>query len=365
MLFCLAGAVAVFDGDRIAASTSRLAWGGAAFGFAGAVKAWAIVPVLVIAVLCLPGLRRAAVFAAGAAAGFVVPVLPFVLAAPRPFYNDVFVAQLARIGASTPVWHRLESMLGFPPGIRPWPHGTVLAACAALVAFVIITQAVAWRITRRPPPPLDWFATLTAALVVAMFLWPPYFAGHYSAFLAPFLALALALPVSRLAGSGAAATAHRAEPARNPWPARAGLAALSLAIVAGAALQAPPHPRLARPTAADRVVPRGACVATDQAAFLLLANRFSSDVPGCTQMVDGLGTDLALSGGHRPGRGAGRVPAVAAAWRQAFSHAGFVLLSRENTLRIAWTPGLLAYFHGNFRPVLYTPGFTVYARSRA
>src|SRR5207244_9927681 len=43
-LFCLAGAVAVFDGDRITASTKRLAWGGVLFGFAGAVEAWAIVP---------------------------------------------------------------------------------------------------------------------------------------------------------------------------------------------------------------------------------------------------------------------------------------------------------------------------------
>src|SRR6266705_111794 len=45
VLFCLAGAVAVFDGDRITASTRRMAWGGALFGVAGAVEAWAIVPV--------------------------------------------------------------------------------------------------------------------------------------------------------------------------------------------------------------------------------------------------------------------------------------------------------------------------------
>src|SRR5690242_14832547 len=40
VLFCLAGAVAVFDRDRITASTRRLAWGGVAFGFGGAVKVW-------------------------------------------------------------------------------------------------------------------------------------------------------------------------------------------------------------------------------------------------------------------------------------------------------------------------------------
>ena len=52
-LACLAGAVAVLDGDRITASTRRLAWGGAAFGFAGAVESWAILPVAVLLALCL------------------------------------------------------------------------------------------------------------------------------------------------------------------------------------------------------------------------------------------------------------------------------------------------------------------------
>src|SRR5215469_695488 len=62
VLFCLIGAVAVFDRDRVTASTRRLFWGGVAFGFAGAIKLWAIVPVLVIAALCARNLRRAAMF---------------------------------------------------------------------------------------------------------------------------------------------------------------------------------------------------------------------------------------------------------------------------------------------------------------
>ena len=81
VLFCLAGAVAVFDGDRITASTKRLAWGGVLFGFAGAVEAWAIVPVLVLAALCLPHIKRAAIYAGGVADGFLIPVLPFAIIA--------------------------------------------------------------------------------------------------------------------------------------------------------------------------------------------------------------------------------------------------------------------------------------------
>jgi hypothetical protein len=388
VLFCLAGAVALFDGDQVTAATRRLAWGGAAFGFAGAIKAWAIVPVLVIAVLCLPNLRRAALFLAGVAAGFLIPVLPFAIAAPGPFYDDVVVAQLARIGHRDIIWHRLESMIGIP-GAQNWTRGTLLTACLALVAFVIITQAAAWLATRRPPPPLDWFATLSAALVVVIFLWPPYFASHYSAFLAPFLALALALPVSRLVGlATAAGTRRHAAPGQRglggvagPKPAehgvagsgaalslaRAGLILVGVAIVAGAVAQVPTGSvsasRRGSPTVVGRLVPPGACVATDQASFLLLANRFTSNVPGCSQMVDGLGTDLALSRGRRPSSGAGKVPAVAAAWNHAFSHAEYVLLSDKSALRIPWTPQLKGYFDRNFKRWLHGYDYTLYKRT--
>lgn len=64
VLRCLIGALAVFDGDRLAGNTgrsvwrSRLVWGGAAFGFAGAVMVWAVLPVNAAAVLCLPQPRR-------------------------------------------------------------------------------------------------------------------------------------------------------------------------------------------------------------------------------------------------------------------------------------------------------------------
>src|SRR3984885_8561074 len=51
-LFCLIGALCVFDGDRFA-SGRRLAWGGVAFGFAAAVKLWALVPLAVIGLLLL------------------------------------------------------------------------------------------------------------------------------------------------------------------------------------------------------------------------------------------------------------------------------------------------------------------------
>src|SRR5260370_41851301 len=43
-LFCLAAAVMVFDGDRLADSRRRLAWGGGPFGFAGPTGAGGAMP---------------------------------------------------------------------------------------------------------------------------------------------------------------------------------------------------------------------------------------------------------------------------------------------------------------------------------
>jgi hypothetical protein len=53
---------------------------------------------------------------------------------------------------------------------------------------------------------------------------------------------------------------------------------------------------------------------------------------------------------------------VAAAWREAFSHAGYVVLSPMNSHRIAWTPALMGYFQQNFRQVQHGYGYTLYKR---
>ena len=385
VLFCLAGAVAVFDRDRITASTRRLAWGGVAFGFGGAIKVWTIVPVLVIIVLCLsrprasrppplrlPHVRRAAVFAGGVAAGFLIPVLPFVIASPGRFYDDVVVAQLARIGSRTAAWKRFNTMLGTPKVLSP----TTVVVLAIIVVLVVIAAYIAASlVTRRPPAPLDWFALVSAALIVVMFLWPPYYAAHYAAFLGPFLALSIALPVARLAEGIASRRATVDQPVAPdrptarpamPWLAQAGLIVLGAAVLAGAIAQAPPlnrqTSRFGAPAVTLRGVPSGACVLTDSAVYLLIANRFTSDVPGCSQMVDSLGTDLALGNGRRPGSGAGQDPAVSAAWHQAFSTAGWVLLTAKSSVRIPWNPALQAYFHSNFRPARHGNNYTLYVR---
>jgi hypothetical protein len=354
-LFCLAGALAVFDGDQLAGG-ARLVWGGVTFGFAGAVESWAILPVLVVLVLCLPNRKTAASFAAGVAAGFLVPVLPFAVLAPRQLYQSVVIGALVRYREPrVPDWIRVQDMIGLTH-LRHPGHLILLVAALALIGFVAAAAAAASLIAHRPPPPLEWFGVATAALVAAAFMWPPEFFSHFPAFLAPFLALAIALPASRLL-TVSPPFPRRAWAGRWPRRAAAGLAGLVLAsfavIQAGSETTLAPRVGPRAVAAARHAIPPGACVLTDQVSFTIAANRFFSTVPGCPQMIDPLVTDYALSPGRDGLNGAGRVPAVAAVMRNAFDHAQYVWLSGTyNRRRIAWTPALRAYFRRDFVRVL-------------
>jgi len=365
-LFCLAGAVAVFDGDRLAGSR-RLIWGGVTFGFAGAIESWAIMPVLIVVLLALPRPRKAAILVGGVAIGFLVPVLPFAALAPRRFYDGVFLAQLVRYHqVRVSVWTRLQDMAGLGD-LHHVSHTAIVLAALVLAGFVAVTLVAATLVTRRPPPPLEWFGVLTAALVVAVFMWPPGFFFHFPAFLAPFLAVALALPASRLLTASQPRAERMGIGPGTRWIA-AGLVVLVIGVftVTQARSEATLTPRVAPAAvaAARRAIPPGACVLTDQSSFTIAADRFTSSVPGCSQMIDPLGTDYALTPGRDGLHDAGRFPAVAAIMRYAFDHAQYVWLAGTyNLRRIGWTPALTAYFRSNFVRLRHdSRGDTLYVR---
>ncbi len=363
VLFCLVAALTVFDGDRLGGSR-RLVWGGVAFGFAGAIESWAILPVLVVVLLSLATPAKAMRLVTGIAAGFLVPVLPFAALAPRRFYESVFVAQLVRYRQPrVPVWTRLDDLTGLSALHGGPGHTTVLVTVLALAGFVL-TTAVAAALWHGPPPPLESFALLTTALVVIAFMWPPGFYFHFPAFLAPFLALSLALPLSRLLPGG---DRPRARP---EWLATAVACVLigGFAVIqAGSETALAPRVSPAALAAARRVIPPGACVVTDQVSFTIAANRFSSSAPGCSEMIDPLGAEYALTPGRDGLTGAGRFPAVVAIMRQAFGHAQYVWLAgRYNLRRIAWSPSLRAYFASHFTRVLTdAEGDALYVRHGA
>ncbi len=377
VLFCLLGALALFDRDRLTSSRKRLFWGGVAFGFAGCVEVWAIFPVLVLLVMLLPRIRRAAVYVGGVAVGFLVPVIPFAALAPKRFYQSLYVAQVAPRAGSTrvPLPARLSHMIGIVSIPASWlpahPRTLILAATAVLVIVVGAMIAVAWVRLRQGPPAIEWFALATTAVIVVMFMWPDQFHYHFAAFLAPFFAMSIALPLSRLLealGQGQGTSWLPATDGQQLWkPAAvvAGLAVVVLALVQGSYeshLQlryAPVAP------AVEKIIPKGACVATDQASYLLMANRFSPDQSNCPHMLDGLGSDLGFSNGLKPSTGAGKVAAVQAMWWDEFTHSQFIWLSYNSYRRIAWAgdPQLRAYFKAHFVQV-FKHGWhdTLYAR---
>jgi hypothetical protein len=387
VLFCLLGAVAVFDGDRLTASGRRLAWGGAAFGFAGAIEGWALVPVLVVLATSLPWVRRTLTFAAGVAGAFVIAVLPFAVLAPGRFYQSLIVAQVGHRAAAlrVPVWGRLKEMAGLSHANLPGRadllitqlhlrmHSTIVFTVIILVLLTVGGLAMEIAVTRRPPPALDGFALASSALIVILFLLPTQFHYHFAAFLAPFLGLAIALPAARLLTPGWESGAD-GRPVAGPLARGVtGLAAAILVVFTIFQVRAEGQLKAIIPptgpgsiAAFARPIPPGSCVATDEVSFLILANRFVTNVPGCSPMVDGTGTDLALSRGGTPGTGAGRNPAVAAAWRQVFAHARYAWLSAYSHRRIAWSPALRAYFNSHFVPVMSdSRGDVLYRRQRS
>ncbi len=381
VLFCLAGALAVLDGDHLTSSRRRLAAGGVAFGFAGVCKAWAIFPVAVLLILLLlpgPGglgrsLRRAAIFLGGIVAGFALPALPFVVLAPRAFYTSVIVAQWVRTDdVRIPTSFRVASMIGLSHG-PDLPHLLLAAVAAAIAGVAAGCSLLATVISRRWPPPLEIFALVTAALIVLAFVWPPDYYYHYAAFLGPFLALSVVLPVARLAEAArprlaagtAQGTAARTAPSAGY---RLGLAATAVIVLVLAVLQGrtAPDPELhgiADAVIADeQIIAPGSCVLADSVSYTIAANRFFSTEPGCPIMVDSIGTDYALSHGENAASGAGHTPAVQRVWLSALSRAQYVWLSGLWERRMPWTAPIASYFNAHFRLVRADASGRVYQR---
>ena len=377
VLFCLAGALAVMDGDHLTGSSRRLAGGGLAFGFAGVCKAWAVIPVLVLlGLLVLHRVpRRALIFLGGTVAGFALPVLPFAVLAPHAFYNSVIVAQWSRTDdVRISLWFRLASMIGLSHGPH-LPHVLLLAVACAIAAVAAGASLLATLASRELPPPLEIFALVSGALIVLAFWWPDDYYYHYAAFLGPFIALSVVLPIARLCRTPLPRLAPLPRPAPRPAtrPAprtvyRVAVAATAMVVLVLAVLQGrtqpdPNYKGVADAIVADeRIIPAGSCVVTDAVSYTIAANRFTSGVPGCPVMVDSIGTDYTLSHGRDGLNGAGNVPAVRRLWLSTLSHAQYVWLSGLFPRRIPWTPAISSYFTANFRLLRADASGRVYQR---
>jgi hypothetical protein len=349
-LCCLAGAAAIFDGDRMAGTGAhpggfrRLAWGGALLGFGVTVKIWALVPLALAGLLLAVTARRrrpVAVLAGGAALGFVVPVLPFAVLAPGPLVRDVVTSQLVRnaSGSTVSLTSRLADLAGLQLMSPRFSHALPLVVIGLVVALL---YAGAYATRARRPTALDAYALLGAVAVTVMLLWPRLYYSHYGAFDGPFLVLAIALPAGRLA-RGAAVPVALASVA-------AGLLGILLVAMGVAQFHAESGEQGVRVSAeADRLIPAGACVVTDSPAYTVAAGRFTSGDPGCPVMVDAFGTLFAMTGGHQRDATPAMVRPVVAVWQTTLAHAGYVWFTGDTIGQIPWNGELYGYFRSHFR----------------
>jgi alpha-1,2-mannosyltransferase len=365
-LFCLLGAVLLFDGDHLAGhrgvpgehGSRRAFWAGVCFGFGAAVKIWAAVPALVAWLLCLRARRDRVPFAGGFVVGIAVPCLPFLALAPSGFGRTVFVSELVqathgRVGA-TPRLADITGVIGLSSvGVDPkiWAGAT---AAGVLLLLVVI----AWLRGRRAgsrATALDWFALICTFVVTGMLFSPSEWYVHYAAFAGPFLAVLVGLSAARLV---AARQPPAEKPVKKPRPwvrVWAGVVAALLIAAMGAAdgyiVTTTLYP--ARDlSAASALIPPGACVLTDTAAATVVIGRFSASSPGCPAIVDTVGTLIATTHGKDFVAGPGVLQADTQVWQQAFEQARYVWLIGNNGYtgaRIAWTPALHAYFEAHFR----------------
>lgn len=362
-LFCLLAMNAAFRRGSLA-RPGRLAWAGLALGFAGTIKFWAIAPAAVLFVLCLlTADQRAArmrAYLPTLAAGFIVPLAPFLLAAPVTFIRSTITDQAARTGSEVSLGVRLANITGLIDilnnkgkiSLNAGPHSMFAAGASSnlsesssvgwlpvmLTAALVALIAVCYALQSRRLSQLEWLALITTILATAAILYYSAFFYHYPDFPAPWLALTLGGAAGILAG--------------HPSWRLIVIRGVAVAIVLIAALQIREMFPMRQSTAEGMAhrIPAGSCVVTDEASLTIAADRFTGQPPGCPIIIDSLASTLVLSNGVSIQGGADQMPQVVAAWESWLGKADYVWLSASHgsKRRIPWTPALTDWFNANF-----------------
>jgi alpha-1,2-mannosyltransferase len=300
VLACLIALLFLFEGDVLTHSSRRLWWCGIFFGVAGATKVWAALPfVAALIVLAPSGLRAQRKVVGGAFIGFVACCAPFLVAAPLSFFRQVVVTQALRSASGYTFVARLADLTGIP-GLSSsiQRHSDLGAALLAFVLVVGIGAVLACsRVKGRPPwSPLERLALWGSLLVGGGLLLSPTYYYHYSAFMAPFVALVASSVAGRVSAW------RNAPPARRsillPMPGRLATSAVMALLLATMILVVVDLP--AAPHVSDAVsdaIPGHGCVLYVNPTLALLDNRFTSDVSGCPDVIDWQGQERVLDDG--------------------------------------------------------------------
>ncbi len=355
--FSLLGLYLCFRGSRFRSSNAALFFGGMLFGVAGSIKAWAIVPAIVVAALLFAAskplagkIRKLASFAVGVTLGFALLSAPFFLLAPKAFFNQVIAAQLSRVpGQRIDFQARMREIAGTGPVVKMIGHSGVVTAVLSVALLVVFLTAAFEMIAERSN--FTIFALAVTAAVFLALLWPSDFYYHYADFIAPYLAITVAIALSAqwLQRLGLRHGRH-SRPVLL-----AGVILAFLWVTASISYETAKSPDPQPAKLVEQLVPKGACVVTDEASLTVAANRFYASNKSCPKMVDSYGTALALSGGRTIDGGASLNPRVVSAWRSALERADYVWLSPQSYRRVPSTPSVNTYFGAHFR-VLATLG---------
>ncbi len=292
---CLVAVLVLFEGEKLTSSKARIISAGVVLGLAGATKAWAIFPMLVMLYLLsrkIPkGWWR---LLAGTAIGFSLAVLPFAIYAPLSFLKQVIVAQALRPQDGVDRLLRMIQLTGLP-GIselaKVSPHlGWVLVVVVYFSAAAIIYLSLkddGWA-NNSDLAHLALLAAPTIGLVLS--LSPSYF-YHYGAFLAPYLAILYAT----LNYDFYSRRVQKINISRRSSIQKA-IAAIFLVLVladVSAAIN-PPKIRSEIPItpSISAALATSGCLWSSEPSLVLLANDFSADRNGCPHMVDYEGTTM-------------------------------------------------------------------------
>lgn len=361
----------VLTSDGAVVSGRRVTWAGVLMGIAGVIKIWAVFPFAVVTLALLWRHRSdARRFALGAGAVATVVCLPFVVAAPRAFFTDVIQSQLQRTNGDAPStgWaYRMNDMLHM--AFRPF----VTIPGSGVVAAVLLALAVgtALRHRRSDLTFLDAVVVLSLVAVVASLLHASEFYPYYSYFPVTLGALA----VGSLVGLVNRTVTERFPPRRGAHR-RLRRGAMAVTLVTIAACFASSCLKFDRfyttlrgltpsGVALAAAIPQGACVTSNVAAYLLLANRFTPHTRACPAVVDPFGLWLAKAPRFPEPSPAELVPQVSEAWRTTFDRSQYVLIDPQRNFLIPWTPRLETWFHDRFRLLSSDQGLQLYVRRAA
>lgn len=334
-------------------SRRRLLMAGVALGLATAVKLWAVVPLLVLAmwVLARGGSRRAAEYVAGAVGGATVICTPFFLLAPGRMFDQVVRDQLGRTNNGVTFMQRLISVTDVQTRIFSVSDSATASVVAALVIVACLTLSL-----RRPETRL--WVSLLAAQSALLFSSPSYF-SHYATYVAPALALVAGAFTSLVFG-------WLRDHAPSLRPAAAALTLFAMLVIgAGSGLQRSgarnPGGTIYLPLANAR------CVTADASAMLIAANVLARDLRrGCPVIVDVTGLTYDQDNGDLPEGPTRRARLRDAEWQRqirAYLAAGNATIVQGKNPS-ALSPATLALV-ANHREVLRTHGSAVFVREAA